>query len=78
MPQSIRVVWDADRIQAKDGNGSTHGGLGDMEIIGQEIHLSEVEASGGDKGHFVRWVLGVSLTLVISLLSIIWLVGALS
>ena len=47
-----------------------------MERNGDEIHVSESEASGGEKGHLVRWVLGVSLVLAIGLLSMVWIVGA--
>lgn len=49
-----------------------------MERIGDEIHVSEAEASGGEKGHLVRWVLGVSLVLVVGLLSLVWIVGAIT
>jgi hypothetical protein len=47
-----------------------------MHHDGDEIHVSEQEASGGDKGHLVRWVLGVSLILVVGLLSAVWIFGA--
>ena len=47
-----------------------------MERIGDEIHVSESEASGGEKGHMVRWVLGISLALVVGLLSMVWIFGA--
>lgn len=49
-----------------------------MERIGEEVHLSEREASGGEQPHIVRWVLGVSLLLCIGLLSAIWIIGALT
>ncbi|GAC1429803.1 MAG: hypothetical protein NVSMB62_27390 [Acidobacteriaceae bacterium] len=49
-----------------------------MEHEGDQIHVSEREASGGEKGHLVRWVLGVSLALVVGLLSLVWIVGAIS
>jgi hypothetical protein len=47
-----------------------------MHHDGDEIHVSEEEASGGEKGHLVRWVLGVSLILVVGLLSAVWILGA--
>lgn len=47
-----------------------------MEHNVEETHLSEREASGGEKGHLVRWVLGISLVLAIGLLSMIWIIGA--
>lgn len=47
-----------------------------MEKRGEEIEVTETEASGGVKNHNVRIVLGVSLFLVIALLSIIWITGA--
>jgi len=49
-----------------------------MHHDGDEIHVSEQEASGGEKGHLVRWVLGVSLILVVGLLSAVWIFGAVS
>ncbi len=49
-----------------------------MERNGDQIHVSEAEASGGEKGHLVRWVLGVSLVLAVGLLSVVWIVGAIS
>lgn len=47
-----------------------------MERHGEEVRVSETEASGGVKNHNVRTVLGVSLLLVIAVLSLIWIVGA--
>ncbi len=49
-----------------------------MHRDGDEIHLSEEEASGGEQPHVVRWVLGISLFLVVGLLSAIWIIGALT
>ena len=47
-----------------------------MERQGDEVHVSEEEASGGVQPHIVRYVLGVSLLLVIVLLSGIWILGS--
>ena len=47
-----------------------------MERIGDEVHLSECEACGGEQLHVMRWVLGVSLLLVTGLLSAVWILGA--
>ena len=47
-----------------------------MERDGEEIHVSQEEASGGVQPHIVRYVLGVSLILVVILMSIIWIVGS--
>lgn len=49
-----------------------------MERDGDEVHLSEQEASGGVQPHIVRWVLGISLLLAVGLLSAIWIIGALT
>ena len=49
-----------------------------MERDGDELHLSESEASGGEQAHIVRWVLAISLVLAIALLSAIWIIGALT
>lgn len=47
-----------------------------MERQGDEVHVSEEEASGGVQPHVVRYVLGVSLLLVVVLLSAIWILGS--
>lgn len=47
-----------------------------MERQGDEVHVSQEEASGGVQPHIVRYVLGVSLLLVIVLLSLIWILGS--
>lgn len=39
-------------------------------------HLSEVEASGGEKTGVMRYVLAVSLLLAIGVLSVMWIYGA--
>lgn len=49
-----------------------------MKREGDEVHLSEQEASGGERPHTVRWVLGISLTLAVGLLSAVWIMGALA
>ena len=49
-----------------------------MERIGEEIHISTEEGSGGVTGHGVRYVLIISLLLAIGLLSAIWIYGALT
>ena len=49
-----------------------------MERDGDEVHLSEQEASGGVQPHIVRWVLGISLVLAVALLSAIWIIGAIT
>jgi len=45
---------------------------------GEEVHLDETEASGGSKEGVVRWVLAGGLLLAIILLSITWIIPALS
>ena len=47
-----------------------------MEREGEEVHLNETEATGGVKNHGVRYVLGISLLLVVVALSIVWIIGA--
>ena len=49
-----------------------------MQRDGDELHLTECEASGGEQAHIVRWVLAISLVLAIGLLSAIWIIGALT
>ena len=48
-----------------------------MERDGDEVHLTELEASGGEKNHHVRYVLGFSLLLVTVLMSAIWILSSL-
>ena len=45
---------------------------------GDEVHVDEVEASGGSKEGVVRWVLAGGLILAILLMSIVWIIPALS
>jgi hypothetical protein len=47
-----------------------------MERQGDEVHVSQEEASGGVQPHIVRYILGVSLLLVVALLSAIWILGS--
>lgn len=47
-----------------------------MERQGDEVHLSEVEVTGGVKQHGVRYVLGFSLLLVVIAMSAIWILGS--
>lgn len=42
------------------------------------VHIDEEDASGGSKEGVVRWVLGVGLLLAIVLLSLIWIIPALT
>jgi hypothetical protein len=47
-----------------------------MEREGDEVHVSQEEASGGAQPHIVRYVLGVSLLLIVVLMSAIWILGS--
>ncbi|WP_187107700.1 hypothetical protein [Sphingomonas xanthus] len=47
-----------------------------MEREGDEVHLSETEATGGVKRQGVRYVLGFSLLLVVVAMSAIWILGS--
>ena len=49
-----------------------------MERFEDHDELTEVEASGGVKEHGVRYVLGISLFLAIALLSLMWIIPAVS
>lgn len=49
-----------------------------MERQGDEVHVTEVEASGGSQPHIVRYVLGISLLLVVGLMSLIWIIGSIT
>tara|TARA_A100001391_G_scaffold82249_2_gene53677 strand:- start:862 stop:1191 length:330 start_codon:yes stop_codon:yes gene_type:complete len=45
---------------------------------GEEVHITDTEASGGSKEGVVRWVLAGGLLLALILLSIVWIIPALS
>ena len=47
-----------------------------MHKEGDEIHVSETEASGGSKEGVVRWVLLGGLVLAVILMSVVWIVPA--
>jgi hypothetical protein len=47
-----------------------------MDREGEEVHVSQEEASAGVQPHIVRYVLGVSLLLVVVLMSAIWIIGS--
>jgi hypothetical protein len=48
----------------------------DMQRDGDEVQLTEDEASGGVKTGAMRYVLGISLLITIIALSAIWIFGA--
>jgi hypothetical protein len=48
-----------------------------MERQGDEVHLSETEATAGIKAQGVRYVLGISLLLAVLALSAIWIIASL-
>ena len=47
-----------------------------MERQGDEVHLNETEATGGVKAQGVRYVLGISLLLVMIAMSAVWILGS--
>ena len=47
-----------------------------MERKGDEVHLTETEATGAVKSHGVRIVLGISLLLVVVAMSAVWILGS--
>ena len=49
-----------------------------MDRQGDEVHVSQEEASGGAQPHIVRYVLAASLLLVVLLMSLIWIFGSVS
>lgn len=49
-----------------------------MHTEGEEIHVSDTEASGGSKEGVVRWVLIAGTLLAIILLSLIWIIPAMT
>lgn len=49
-----------------------------MHKEGEEVHVTDTEASGGSKEGVVRWVLAGGLLLAIILMSLVWIIPALS
>ncbi|NMW32180.1 hypothetical protein HKD42_08915 [Altererythrobacter sp. RZ02] len=49
-----------------------------MHKEGNEIHVTEQEASAGKKDGVMRWVLGISLTGAVIAMSIVWIIPALT
>jgi hypothetical protein len=49
-----------------------------MSTPQDEVHIDEQDASGGRKENVVRYILLISLVLVIGLLSLVWITGALT
>lgn len=49
-----------------------------MERHGDEIDVTEEEASGGEKSNVVRYVLAISLFLAIAAMTTIWVTGSLT
>lgn len=49
-----------------------------MKIVDEHVEMTDEEASGGVKGHNVRYVLGVSLLLAVILLSAAWIIPVLT
>jgi len=47
-----------------------------MERQGEEIHVTETEASAASKPHIGRYVLGFSLLMVVIAMSAIWIFGS--
>jgi hypothetical protein len=47
-----------------------------MERQGDEVHLNETEATAGVKAQGVRYVLGISLLLVVIAMSAVWILGS--
>jgi hypothetical protein len=47
-----------------------------MDRQGDEVHVTETEASGGSQPHIVRYVLGISLLLIVALMSLVWIIGS--
>jgi hypothetical protein len=47
-----------------------------MKVVDDHVEVSEEEASGGVKEHGVRYVLAASLLLAVILLSLMWIIPA--
>ena len=49
-----------------------------MEKHDGHVHVDEVEASGGSKEGVVRWILAGGLLLAVLLMSIVWIIPAMT
>jgi protein involved in polysaccharide export with SLBB domain len=49
-----------------------------MERQGDEIHITTDEVRGGSTPHIVRYVLGISLFLIIIAFSVVWMTGSMN
>ncbi|MCM8558011.1 hypothetical protein [Sphingomicrobium sediminis] len=49
-----------------------------MERQGDEVHVTEEEATGAVKPHVGRWVLGISVLLAVIAMSLVWIIPALA
>jgi hypothetical protein len=47
-----------------------------MKVVDDRVEVTEEEASGGVKEHGVRYVLAISLLLAVALLSLMWIIPA--
>ena len=48
-----------------------------MHKEGEEIHVTEEEATGASKPHIGRYVLGISLVLVVIAMTLVWVIPSL-
>lgn len=48
-----------------------------MKIVDEHVEVTDEEASGGVKGNGVRYVLAISLVLVIIVMSAAWIIPSL-
>jgi hypothetical protein len=49
-----------------------------MHRIGDEVHVTECEACGGEQHHHLRYILGISLSLAVVAMSLAWIIPALT
>ena len=67
--------WRDEARQAYDGEVTERRCA--MERIGDEIHLTESEASGGEQHHHVRYISAISLAMIVVAMSLAWIIPAL-
>ena len=49
-----------------------------MHREGEEVHVTEEEATGAVKPHVGRWVLGISMVIIVVAMTLVWVIPALS
>lgn len=78
LPLILRISFGFNFLLTASCGGQLRKRRLSVQHMPDHDELNEIEASGGIKEHGVRYVLGISLLLAVSLLSLMWIFGALT